>query len=103
VGFLKRGFSFCEDLQTWVAPLERKSVLKSLYWCHNSKLKDEIEIQTFDNFVCERSLHGFSGYDDEVSFVYSILRSKRSLDKLSTPVQPWSFGQALLRSRTLEY
>jgi hypothetical protein len=103
VGFLKRGFSFCEDLQTWVAPLERKSVLKSLYWCHNSKLKDEIEIQTFDNFVCERSLHGFSGYDDEVSFVYSTLRAKRSLDKLSTPVQPWSFGQALLRSRTLEY
>lgn len=61
VTFLKRSFVQCEN--TWLAPLELKSVLSILYWAHNKKDLDDTLVQNFEGTLQELSLHSPSVWD----------------------------------------
>jgi hypothetical protein len=102
VSFLKRGFRYDETLTMWVAPLERVSMLKSLYWCSNARLSDSIELSAVDLFIAERAVHGPEGFSEDVQKVISRLNNARSNDRLHTPPFDTEYCTALLRSRDIE-
>jgi hypothetical protein len=98
VSFLKRTFRYCPELEEWVGALDCKSLLKSVYYVRNHKHADEIELQAFNNFAAELSLHGDDDFDNIMHDLYGQLREYRARAKLPTPVLPFSYMACLARS-----
>jgi hypothetical protein len=101
VSFLKRGFRYDPCVSMWVAPLEKKSIIKSLYWCSNGRLGHDLLIQGFDNFLCEFSLHGHVDFEDTADFVLQNLKEKFLTENLVLPFFDCSYKCCVKRAMGL--
>nr|ULF99821.1 MAG: hypothetical protein 1 [Dicistroviridae sp.] len=63
VVFLKRSFRFCEELQRFVAPLQKEIIYEMLNWTRNDVDPDEVMMTNIECAAREFVLHGFEQYN----------------------------------------
>lgn len=72
VAFLKRSFKWCEELQRYVAPLNREVIYEMINWTRNTIDPDEILKSNIETAARELTLHGRSEYNEFRSKIRSI-------------------------------